>query len=113
MSTKMNRKREPKHTECSQQVRGVAKSKLACGSQRLLHFRLWCGNRLRVILGKTFPAKRDVALRANERGIFLLLIDLGVQSSTISCCGSDVTSIRSAAGTHGDLQSFCVQRIHR
>src|SRR5712691_9078030 len=82
-------------------------------SFRCFHFRLWCWNRLRVIFGNTFPAKRDVALRANKRGILLLLIDLEIQSPTIIGCGSDVTSVRSTARTHGDLQSFSVQRVHR
>ena len=65
-----------------------------------------------MIFGNASLAKRHVALGTNKRGIFLLLIDLKIQSAAVIGCGSDVTSVRSAARTYRDLQSFRVQGVH-
>src|ERR1700738_4322970 len=66
-----------------------------------------------MIFRNAFLAKRDMALGTNERGIFLLLIDLVIQSSATIGSGSDMTAVRAATGTHRDLKSFRVQRVHR
>ena len=62
-------------------------------------------------LGNPFFAKGDVALRTSKRRIFLLLIDLEIQSSTVVGGGSGVTSVRAAARTHRNLECFQIQRI--
>ena len=52
-----------------------------------------------------------MTLGANKRWIFLLLVDLEIQSTAIIRCRRDMTSISSAARSYSDLQRPRVKRI--
>ena len=52
-----------------------------------------------------------MTLRAHKRRVLLLLIEFEVQRAAIVTRGRDVTSIRAAARSHGNLQCFDVERI--
>jgi hypothetical protein len=45
-----------------------------------------------MMVGHTLATKHDVALRADKLGVFLLFIDLEIQSSSLIGGGSHVTT---------------------
>ena len=59
-----------------------------------------------MILGKRVLTEGNMAFRADEIWIFLPAVDLEIQGATFIGGGRDVTAIRAAARSHGNLDRF-------